>query len=282
MPRGLAKIDQEAKAAKARSDAYNSGEGFHRSLYLKDDAPDARGRFLEEGNGVWYVYTHDLPKKPGQRYADKTLCLDQALADEEADTYVEGTRECPACGIEGVNRSTRVLINFIRYDEPKLVRDAQKKPVKDAQGNYVFDGTERALVLCDFSAGTGGVLAYLESQFGPLTNHVCAIHKTGDKNNPYLISVIEANKAPDDEEKALFAKKPVPPKAINSVAPKFKSIPLMSVGDMRRAYGGAAVPAGFQGGDSANGAPVPQGNIYQQATDQAAGRGHLNLGAFGS
>src|SRR3954467_1423654 len=121
MPRGLAKIDQKAKEAKARSDAYNSGEGFHRSLYLKDDAPDARGRFLEEGNGVWYVYTHDLPLKSNQRYADKILCLDQPLTDQEDGTYVEGSRDCFACGIEGIKRSTRVLINFLRYDEPKLV-----------------------------------------------------------------------------------------------------------------------------------------------------------------
>lgn len=279
MPRGLQKIDKLAKEAKARSDAYESGEGMARALYLKDDET-ARGRFCEEGEAIWYLYTHPLPKKPGQRYADKVLCLDQPFTDAEVDSYEEGHKRCPGCELDGVSRPARVIINFIRHDEPKLVRDAQGKPVKNGN-DYQFDGVEPALVVCDFATGTGGRLSFLESQHGSITNHICTIHKTGDKNNPYMIDVVEANKAASDVEKALYAKKLSPPQAIRGLFPRFKSIPLMSVGDMQRAYSGVSVGTGFQGGEGEQPAQGQESNIYAQATDHAAGRGHLNLGAFG-
>jgi hypothetical protein len=282
MPRGLAKVATLAKEAKARSDAYESGEGLNRALYLTDENPTARGRFLEEGEGIWYLYTHVLPKKQGQRYGDRVLCLDQPMTEAEVDTYQEGSKPCAGCELEGVSRPARVVINFIRYDEPKLRRDKDGKGVKDGNGNYIIDGTEPALVVVDFATGTGGTLSFLESQFGPLTNHVCTIHKTGDKNNPFLITVVEANKPVEEFEKKLHDKKTPPPEAVKSLFPRFKSIPLMSYGDMKRAYSGVSVGSGFQGGDGqpANGGDASS-NHYAQAAEQAAGRGHLNLGAFG-
>jgi hypothetical protein len=288
VPRGLAKIDELAKAAKARSDAYTSGEGLHRALMLKD-GQTCRGRFLEEGNGIWYVYTHELPRKPGQQYGDKVLCLDQALTDAAVEGYVEGSTPCYGCELEGVARPTRVIINFIRYDEPKLVRDAKGNPVKNGN-DYVFDGVEPTLVVCNFATGVGSRLAFLESQYGVgITNHVVTIHKTGDKNNPFMIDVVQANVAPDhpdvvasnggkEFERRLFEKKVSPPEAIKSVMPKFKAIPLMSYGDMKRAYSGASVPSGFQGG----GAPATSENTYAQAAASQVVGGHANLGAFGS
>ena len=76
MPKGLKKIEQIAAEAKKRSDAYNSGEGMQRALVLQK-GQTAKGRFLEEGDGIWYLYTHELPKKPGQNFGDRVLCLDQ-------------------------------------------------------------------------------------------------------------------------------------------------------------------------------------------------------------
>jgi hypothetical protein len=131
MPRGLKKIDQNAKEAKERSDAYERGEGFQRGLYLKA-GETATGRFCEEGDDVWALWTHPLPLKQGQKYADKTLCLDQAFSFAEEQHYVDGAKECYACQLDGVSRSLRTVINFIRYDEPKVVRDKDKKPVKNA------------------------------------------------------------------------------------------------------------------------------------------------------
>jgi hypothetical protein len=275
----LSKIEQLAKEAKARSDAYVSGEGFSRALILKD-GQTCRGRFLEEGSGIWYLYTHPLPKKPGQQYNDKVLCLDQPFTEAEEKGYVEGSKPCRGCELSDVGRPTRVIINFIRYDEPKLVRDSKGGAVKE-NGNYKFDGVEPALVVCDFATGVGSRLAFLESQGGVgITNHVCTIHKTGDKNNPFMIDVVQANHPPEEFERKLFEKKLSPPDAVKSLTPRFKSIPLMSYGDMARAYSGASVPSDFQGDGSAGDA-APAENIYARAAEQAA-PGHLNMGAFGS
>lgn len=276
MPRGLDKIEQYAKAAQERSDAYERGEGFQRALVLKP-GQTARGRFCEEANGVWALYFHTTAPKQGQKYGDKVLCLDQAFSESEEATYVEGTKECPACQLEGVNRSLRTVINFIRYDEPKLVRDKDNKPVKNQDGSYRTEGVEAALVVCSFGAAVGGRISYLESQHGPISKHVCTIARTNDNKNPFMIDIADKDKVPPEPfEIKLFEKKLDPPKAITSLSPRYLSMPLMSPGDMRRAFSGVSVPSGFQGGDDTP--PAPTGNIY---ADAAAG-GHIKPGAFSS
>lgn len=281
MPRGMSRIKQNAAEAAQRQADFDAGGGFGRAFKIKD-GQTSRVRFLEEGEGVWYVYTHDLPKKPGQQYADRILCADQALSDEEADTYVDGSRRCYACELDGVKRSSRVIINMIRFDEPKLVRDAKGNAVK-VGNDYQFDGVEPTLVTWQTSQTVGGRLAYLESIHGPLTNHIFSIHKTGDKNNAWMIDVVEALKPPTDIERKLLAKKISPPKAIQNVSPKYMSLPLMSYGDMKRAYSGVGVPAGFDNAaPPAGGQPQPD-NIYAKALEErGGGQGHLNLGAFQS
>lgn len=279
MPTGLKKIEKLAQEAKARSDAYVSGEGFNRALFLKD-GQTCRGRFLESGSGIWYLFAHPLPKKPGQQFSDMVLCLDQPFSEAEEQGYIEGSKPCRGCELSDIGRPTRVVVNFIRYDEPKLVRNSKGDAIKE-NGQYKFDGVEPTLVVCNFSTGVGSRLAFLESQYGAgIDNHVCTIHKTGDKNNPFMIDVVEPNKPPEEFERKLFEKKLSPAKAIQSLTPKFKALPLMSYGDMVRAYSGASVPSGFQG-DGGSGA-TPENNVYAQAADQAAGRGHLNPGAFGN
>lgn len=264
MPKGLRKIEQLAAEAKQRSDNYGSGEGLLRALVLKK-GDTAKGRFLEEGDDIWYLYTHELPKKPGQNFGDRVLCLDQ---DDEG-------KPCPGCETDGVSRTPRVVINFLRYDEPKLRRDEKGKPVKDQQGNYVFDGVAPQVVVWNAPQSVGGRLAFLESQRGGLTNHVCTIHRTQDNQNPWMIDVVET-KAPEPFEVALYDKKTEPNKAVVNLG--VRSIPLMSYGDMRRAFGGVGTASGFQGGDDAN-APQEGGNIYAQAAQGGGGR--MNIGAFG-
>lgn len=209
------------------------------------------------------------------------LCLDQAFTAAEEQTYIEGTKECPACQIDGVSRSLRTVISLIRYDEPKVVRGADNKPEKNQDGSYKTDGVEPALVVCSFGSGDGGRISYLESQHGPISRHIVTIHKTGDNKNPYMIDIAEKDKVPAEPwEFELLKKKVEPPQAIVSLSPRFMSIPLMNLGDMRRAYSGASVASGFQGGgDQTNGQPAPSGNPYQQA-EEARAAGHINTGAF--
>jgi hypothetical protein len=283
MPKGLKRIAQIAEEGKAKRDAYDAGGGdYQRALVLKP-GQTATGRFCEEGDDVTYVYTHDLPKKPNQSIADKILCLNQ---DDDPNV------RCYACEQE-IGRSTRLVMNFIRYDEPKLKRGADNKPLKDNFGNYqlemTFDSatgqqkvvTEPALVIFATGAGAGGRLAYLEAQKGSgMTRHVCTIARTSDNTNPYMIDVVEENKVPPAPwEVELFNKKIDPLKAITKLGKR--SVPALSYNDMVTAYSGMSVGSGFTGvtgGD--NGAQTaPTGNVY---ADAASAGGGINPGAFGS
>lgn len=270
MPKGLQKIEKLAAEANARSAAYEAGEGAGQRALKLSPGETATGRFLEEGADVWFLYMHELPKKPGQSYGDRVQCLDQ---DDEG-------KDCPGCSIDGVKRTARMVINFIRYDEPKLRRGADGKAVKDAQGNYVFDGVEPALVIWEAPQSAGGRLSYLESQNNGgdpdhgITNHAVTIHRTHDNKNPWMIDIKDRDKLPEAFERELFNKKQSPEKSIQNVFPRYLSRPVMSVGDMRRAYSGVSVPSGFGGGDQQQ---AQSENTYAQAA-----AGHLNPGAFSS
>jgi hypothetical protein len=284
MPKGLSRIATIAAEAQQRSDAYGTGEGLQRALVLKksNDPKEntATGRFLEAGNDITFLYFHELPLKPQQRYGDKVLCLDQD------DIGVA----CPGCESEGVRRTARIAINFIRYDEPKLRRGPDGKPIKDPSGQYVFDGVAPQIVVWNAPQSVGGRLAYLESRHGGLSNHVVTIHRTPDDKNPWMIDVIQANIEPDHPdivannggkpfERKLFEKKIDPQKAITQLG--VRSIPLMSYGDMKRAFSGVSVPSGFQPSDP-NAAPMSE-NVYARAAEaSAAGHGKINPGAFGN
>lgn len=296
MPKGLKLLAKIAEEGRARREAYDAGGDFQRALVLKPGQV-ATGRFCEEGEDVTYVYTHELPKKPGQQIADKILCLDQ---DDQGVP-------CYGCELENVKRNTRLVMNFIRYDEPKFVRDDKGKPVKDNFDKYQIEmipdpsgemiqnpatgqsvpkmvvATEMALLIFDTGASAGGRLAFLESQKGGMTRHVCTIARTHDNTSPYMIDILEANKLPPSpEEVALFQKKIEPLKAITQLGKR--KIPALSYGDMIRAYGGS-VGSGFaQGGGQGQPPVTPDNNVYANAAQNEAnkvtGAGSLNLGAF--
>lgn len=274
MPRGLQVIKANADQAAQRQAEYDAGGGssqYQRALMMRN-GETARVRFLEEGEGVWAVYCHDLPLKPGQQYADKILCPDQPLSDAEAMTYADGSRPCFVCNeLDRAPKRTRVLINMVRHDEPKLQRDEKGAALKGPDGKPVFNGVEPALLIWETSQQVGGRLAYLESIHGPLTKHIMSIHKTGDKNNMWMVDIVEPNAPVSQLEADLNANKIDPPKAIQLASPKFKAIPLQSYGAMKHIYGGSSAAAAFAGAD--NGASV--GNVYADAQNR------VNLGAFG-
>lgn len=280
MARGLKRIAKIAEEGKAKREAYDAdgGGNYQRALVLKP-GQIATGRFCEEDEDVTYAYIHDLPKKAGQQYADRILCLNQ---DDDPNVA------CYACE-QDVRRGTRLVMNFIRHDEPKPKRGSDGKVIKDNFNNYQYETTfnqatglqeivtEPALVIFATGTGAGGRLAYLESQKGGMTRHIVTIARTSDDTNPYMIDIAEADKVPPAPwEVELFNKKIDPLKAITLLGKR--SIPYMSYVDMQKNYSGMSVPSGFQSG-SPTAAP-PQDNIYAQAAEKAAGHGHINPGAF--
>jgi len=279
MARGFQKIKQIAAESQAKKEAYDTGDGdFQRALVLKPGQV-ARGRFCEEGEGVVMAYVHDLPKKAGQSIADKILCIDQD------DLLVP----CWCCQ-NGIKRSARLVMNFIRYDEPKLLRDAQGKAIKDNFNNYQFEmvqgpngimvpATEMALLVFTTGSGAAGRLSFLEDQKGGITRHVCTIARTTDNTNPYMIDIAEENKVPPSpQEVELFNKKVDPLKAITLLGKR--SIPAKSYNEMPALYGSAPA-SGFAQDSSGFAQPVnPENNVYAQQAAAASAKTGINDSAF--
>lgn len=282
MPKGLARIARVTEEKKASRDARDaqrqSGDVEYQKPLVLQPGETATGRFCEDGDNVEEIYTHNLPLAPGQTIPDKVLCLNQ----EDALNV-----PCYGCehGADGnIRRGTRVVMNFIRYDEPKLERDENGRAIKLGPKEYKFEMTtdpttgqpvrvtEYALVIFQTGSTISTRLHYLETQKGPLSNHVVTIARTHDNTNPFMIDIKDADKPPSDEEKALYAKKLEPLKAIQALPGK-RAIPLMSYNDMAKAYGGS-VSSGFATG------AAPTGNPYADAANQAGG--NINRGAFGS
>jgi hypothetical protein len=197
------------------------------------------------------------------------LCLDQPFTEAEEKGYVEGSKPCRGCELSDVGRPTRVIVNFIRYDEPKLVRDAKGEPSRRTASTSL-DGVEPALVVCNFATGVGSRLAFLESQYGVgITNHVCTIHKTGDKNNPFMIDVVEPNKPPEEFERKLFEKK------LSRPRPSSRScrVQVAAAHELRR-HGARLLrrlgPLGLPGRRRL-GRAAPAENIYAQAAARPGG-----------
>lgn len=280
MARGLARIARVTEEKKASRDARDaqrqSGDVEYQNPLVLQPGETATGRFCEDGDNVEELNTHNLFLAPGQKIADKVLCLKQE------DTPDEPCFACEHALDMEIKSGTRIVMNFIRYDEPKLERDANGRAIKLGPKEYKYEMTtdpttgqpvrvtENALVIFQTGSTISTRLHYLETQKGPLSNHVVTIARTHDNTNPFMIDIKDADKPPSDEEKAIYAKKLPPLKAIQALPGK-RAIPFMSYNDMARAYGGS-VSSGFSSG------AAPTGNPYTDAANQAGGT--INRGAF--
>ena len=271
MPQGLSKIKQIAHEAKERQKAFDEAGPGVRFFGLGDEET-ASVRFLEQGDDVWYVWVHELPKKQGQRFGDQVMCLDQ---DDKGEP-------CPACA-RNIGRTARVAINLIWYDAPKFQREPAKeagklgKILKDSNNRPLFemtqgpDGspvrvTEVVTAVWNTSQTVGGRLAYLDSENGGLTGCVCKIMRQGtDKNTKWNIDVKE-QRDPDATDHKFYTEKGDPRAAIRSLTWR----------DMEQAYSGGAVPVGSTGLPSS----APAGGESNSFAAAAQG-GAINRGAFG-
>lgn len=258
MPRGLGKIKQIAAEAAARQKAYDeSGPGI-RFLTIPDQQT-VKVRFLEQGEDVWYVWTHQLPKQPGQSFGDSVMCLDQ---DDQGAA-------CPGC-MRQKSRTARVAINVIWYGAPKFKRDKDKKIVKDSNDSPIIEGTEDTIAVWNASQTVGGRLEHLDTKHGGLTQHLFSITRQGtNKQTSYMIDLEEANVAPSANDQELYKSKGDPRKVIRT----------LSAGDMERSYSGGGTAADTP--QAGLGQPQPDASMEDNAFAQAATGGAIKRGAFG-
>lgn len=265
MPRGLAKIKQVASEAAARQAAYDeAGPGIR--FFSIDDGKSAKVRFLEQGNDVWYNWTHQLPRQQGQEFGDSVMCLDQ---DDQGSP-------CPGCA-RGLSRTARVTINLIWYDAPKFDREPGKdgnvgKIKKDSNGHAIIIGTEDCVAVWNASQTVGGRLAHLHEKLeqvegvGGLMGAIIDVTRQGTKKNTKYMVDIDVHKAPTPADHQLYKSKGDPRNVLKQ----------LSYGDMERAYSGGGVAAG-NAPEAGQGSPDMEGNAFAAAATGSA----INRGAFG-
>ena len=193
-------------------------------------------------------------------------CDDGDMADSRTVAIGDVDAALEALGDEVAEGSVGAGTGMVCFGYPGGIGTASRRVDEHHVG---------VLLLCNFGAGVGGRIAYLESQHKMgITNHVVTIGRTADDKNPYMIDITEREKPVEAWERDLFAKKTEPPKAITNLSPSFKSVPLMNLAEMRRAYGSAGVPSGFQ---PSNPPAAQPDNLYAKAA-----QGGVNISAFGS
>jgi hypothetical protein len=251
MPRGLKRIKASNAEAQARRKAYDEAGPGIRRLFVKD-GETVLVRPLEQGDEVWSVYVHELPKKPGQKYGDKVMCLDQ---DNKPDA------NCPACN-RSVRRSERVVLNVIWYNAPKWKKGADGKFLKSGD-ERIYDGVEDVVAVWETSLTTGGRLDSLQEKceqkhgVAGITYAILGIKREGtEKDTKYEVD-IEEIKNPSSTDIELYKTKDDPRKVIRS----------LSRGDLERVYSGGGLPSGSSEPDASS------DNTFERAAAGASGRG---------
>lgn len=260
MPQGLSRIKQINQENAAKRAAYEEGKGGIRYLDLKD-GDIATVRFLEQGDEVFFIWVHDLPKRPGEAFPQKTPCLDQ---EDQGNA-------CAACE-RGIKRRSQVIITCIWFNAPKFQRDKDNKIIKGNDNRPVVIGNEDTVAVWKTGPTNGGRLEYLDSSHGGLTRGIYKIKREGSTkdNTTYHIDFAE-QRDPTPAEFELSKDKPNP----NTV------LPVLSYGDMARVYsGGGPVQQPDGNGQSTGPLPPaagPTGNAFADAS-----RSPINRGAFGN
>lgn len=197
MPRGFKSVRGASAAIQARRDA--AGSGLPPALYFSiGDGETATVRFLEEGDGITWIWVHEVPIE-GRQWGRQVPCLDQDDEDEP----------CPGCERQ-LKRSFKGFINVIWSNAPVYKRDKEGKLVKvDNEKIKVGEKDQVALL-------TSGVRLFenldeIDSKYKGLRSRRFDIKRKGVKlNTQYVVSPedVDSGKQPfTDEEKTLEADK---------------------------------------------------------------------------
>lgn len=266
-PRGLKKIREVAEAAAARQKAFDeAGPGVR--FFSIDDGETAKVRFLEGGEDVWMVWTHQLPAQPGQQFGDSVMCLDQE----------DQGNPCAACA-RGLGRGARVTINLIWYGAPKFAREPGKdgkpgKIKKDVAGNAIVEGAEDTVAVWNCSQTVGGRLDHLNeknSDHGGLTGIICEVKRQGTRKNTSYMIDLDKVEQPNAHDVELYKSKGDPRQVIRS----------LTFGDMERVYSGSAAASQLQSTGVPQVGVQPAAGMENNAFAQA-GSGGINKSAFGA
>jgi hypothetical protein len=124
MPRGF----QGVRQASAEVEARRSSGGPNALWFRLDEGEEAIVRFLEQGDDIFWCYTHEVPVE-GRNFGRDVVCCNQ---DED------GT-PCPGCE-QGLPRRFKGFINLIWDKAPVFKKDSEGKLIKDRDNKPIIEG----------------------------------------------------------------------------------------------------------------------------------------------
>ena len=163
MPRGFGGVKQASAEIEARR-----GSGSPGALWFRLAAGEETvGRFLEEGEEIFWAMMHEVPVE-GRQWGRDVPCVDQEK---------DGT-PCPGCERD-LPRRFKGYINVIWDDAPIFKRDDQGKMVKDTTGAPVITGTKPQVAVWSSGIRLFEDLAEIDANYKGLTSRRFKIKRQG-------------------------------------------------------------------------------------------------------
>jgi len=178
-------------AAKDIKDRREAGQKGGSRFFKIGDGESKVVRFLEEGNGIHWAWTHKMPPIGNQKWGDDVPCLDQ-----KGDST-----PCPGCE-EGLPKKFKGFINLIERDADKFAQD------KDGKIDWsTVVGKEDALATWESGITVFEELDGLDADYKGLTTRDFKVSRKGKElNTRYTIRPLDPSEM-SAADRELAAKK---------------------------------------------------------------------------
>lgn len=194
-PRGFTGVRNASAEVEAKR-----GSGGPGALWFRlKDGDEAVVRFLEEGEEIFWCYTHEVPVD-NRQFGRDVPCVDQDK---------DGTA-CPGCERD-LPRKFKGFINLIWFDAPVFKRDSDNKLVKDRLGDPVVTGVKAQVAVWGSGIRLFETLDEINTDYRGLTSRPFKVKRRGLKlDTKYHISPADVDGGAQDftaEEKKLAGDK---------------------------------------------------------------------------
>lgn len=179
-------------AAKDIADRKASGQGLGSRFFKVKDGQSKVVRFLEEGTGIHWCWTHKMPAMGQQKWGDDVPCINQTDSGEP----------CPGCE-DGIPRKFKGFITLIERDAEKYATNA------DGRTDWsTVVGTEDAVAVWESGITVFEELDGLDADYKGLTTRDFKVTRVGSQlNTSYKVRPLD--QAPMSEaDQQLAANKP--------------------------------------------------------------------------
>lgn len=198
MPRGFKGVREASKDIQARREA---GGGMAQNWFRLAGGEQAVVRFLEQGDDIYWCWSHELEPEEGRSWGRLVPCINQ---DDD------GTA-CPGCE-HGLKRRFQGYINLIWRDGPIYKKDDDGKLERDSDNNLIIESRGDVLAVWRGGIQLFEELDGVDAGYKGLTSRDFRVFRRGEKlATKYQILPADPEKGAIElskEDKALIEDKP--------------------------------------------------------------------------